>query len=81
MFQFLTFSGPGRLSVSICSLVRSWWSKREITGWSEARVMTVFVFVLLFELLRPREGVCERLLGCGHFGPNESLWDGLELEL
>ena len=42
---FVSFSGLGRSSVSISTLVRSFWSKRELLGWSGARVMKVFIFV------------------------------------
>ena len=47
--------------MSISTLVRSFWSIGELLGWSAARVMKVFIFVSLFELLRPREVVCEHL--------------------
>ena len=52
------------LIVGISSLMRSFWSKRELLGWSGARVMTVFIFVSLFELLRLWEVVCGHLLAC-----------------
>ena len=68
--------------MGISTLVWSFWSKRERLGWSGARVMTVLNFASLFELLRPREAIRKLLLAvCGHFGPNQSFWDGLELEL
>ena len=60
----MNFSGLGRLSMSISKLVRSFWSKRELLGWSGARVMKVFIFVSFFELLRLLEAVCEHLLAC-----------------
>ena len=50
--------------MGISSLVRSFWSKRELLGWSGARVMTVFNFASLFELLRPREAIRKLLLAC-----------------
>ena len=40
---FGSISGSGRLFVSISTLVRFQWSKRELLGWSGARVMTCFV--------------------------------------
>ena len=42
-------------------LLRFLWCTYELRGWSGARVMKVLIFVSLFELLRPREVVCEHL--------------------
>ena len=63
-FTFLSLSGLGRPSASFSSLVRSFWSKPELLGWSGARVMTVLTFASLFELLGPREVVYGHLLAC-----------------
>ena len=60
-FHFSSFSGLGRLSVSISTLLRFQRCAYELLGWSGARVMKVFIFVSVFELLRPREVVCEHL--------------------
>ena len=43
--------------MSISTLLRFQRCAYELLGWSGARVMKVFIFVSLFELLRPREVV------------------------
>ena len=64
LFHFLCFSSLKRLSLSISTLVQSFWCNRTLLGWSGARVMNVFILVSLFEFLRPREVVCEHLQAC-----------------
>ena len=54
---FFHSSGLGRLSVSISMLLRFLWCEYELLGWSGARVMKVFIFFLLVELLKPREAI------------------------
>ena len=79
--HFWSFSGLGRLSVSIFTLLRFQRCTYELLGWSGARVMKVFIF-FTFRASQSSGGcLWASPCFCRPYGVRASFWDGLELEL